>query len=111
MDARDEAVYCDFYTALDHVMVGGSPNVEAGRFEDLREDLLAFLGRHEIAVEEAFREAVLGSPVIHPPHGPTDRESYPSYYDERLRDLVRSRCPLVARYGDQFEGEPARLSS
>jgi hypothetical protein len=102
---------CDFYTALDHVMVGGRPNVEAGRFEHLREDLLAFLGRHDIAVGETFREAILASPVIHPPHGPTDRESYPSYYDERLRDLVRFRCPLVPRYGYEFEGEPARLRS
>lgn len=101
---------CDFYTALDHVMVGGRSKVEASRFEHLREDLLAFLERHEIAVGEAFRQAVWISPVIHPPHGPTNRDSYAPYYDEELRDLVSARCPLVARYGYEFEADSSRAS-
>ena len=75
-----------------------SPERGGRPFEHLREDLLAFLGRHEIAVEEAFRDAVLASPVIHPAR-PDDRESVSPRTTTRSCGTGAFPLPLVSRYG------------
>ena len=54
------------------------------RFENLREDFVAFLDRHQIA-STALREAILTSPPSNPSEG---REHYRAYYDDETRELV-----------------------
>jgi hypothetical protein len=96
---------CDYYTAMHLLMTAESDRVEIGRYENLRTDLLAFMDRHKVPIDNGFREAVLTSEPIYPPWGSPKRAPYQSHYDETLRDLVASSCPLVDRYGYSFEGE------
>jgi hypothetical protein len=94
---------CDYYTALHSLMTADSPLVEIGRYERLRGDLIDFMDRHAIFIDDGFREAVLTSGPIYPPQGSPKRSPYPSHYDARLRDLVASHCPLVDKYGYSFD--------
>jgi hypothetical protein len=92
----------DHYSALYEVKVGGgieAGRVEAGRYENLREDLLAFLDRHEVPIDDHFRAIVRNAPPVRA----SSRSDYRSYYDEDLRDLVGEKAhALVERYGYSF---------
>lgn len=101
MQERD----CDQYTALHDLMTADSPRVEVGKFESLRADLIAFMDRHGVPIDDAFREDVIAMEPVYPPFGSPERGSYQSHYDDHLRSLVASNCPLIARYGYSFEGE------
>jgi hypothetical protein len=70
--------------------------VEVGRFENLREDFIAFLDRHELS---GNREAVLEAPAVNP----SERGPYQDYYSSKLRDLVghKSRV-LIEKFGYEF---------
>ena len=54
------------------------------RFENLREDFVAFLDRHQIA-SDALREAILTGPPSNPSEG---RGHSRTYYDDETRELV-----------------------
>jgi hypothetical protein len=100
----------DLYTAHHRATVRDGVEkgqIEVGRFEHLREDLLAFLDGHEVPVNSNFREAVRSSP----PARVSRRGAYQHYYDEELRDLVASRCPLVEEYGYSFDDQSEPLSA
>jgi hypothetical protein len=102
---REEDV--DLFTAMYSLQVGKGirdGRVEVGRFENLREDLLAFLERHEVPIDPAFSEAVRGSPKARS----SSRGSYQQYYDEELRDLVASKSRLAEEYGYSFDPDQAR---
>jgi hypothetical protein len=120
----------DYYTAIHWLSagIGVEPGgVEVGRFEKLREDFLAFLERHKVPIDQAFREAVRDTPPVRPPLGPRqsselagkhpsagqqrsrssrgktrEHAAYEEYYDEELRELVASQCRLIERYGYSF---------
>ena len=93
----------DHYTATHRVMVGtGSEadRVEVGRFENLREDFLDFLRRHDVPVGSEFEHAVLASP----PENPGERGDYREYYDDELRELVGRRAHImIEEFGYSFE--------
>jgi hypothetical protein len=67
------------------------------RFENLREDFVAFLDRHQIA-NTALREAILTSPPSNPS---TDRGHYRAYYDDETRALVGTS--LMASHYARYE--------
>ena len=79
---------------------GFEGTVEIGRFENLREDFIAFLRRHAVPIDDSFTQHVLERP----PENISQREPYPSYYDPELRDLVGATNTLVDEYGYTFEG-------
>jgi hypothetical protein len=72
--------------------------VEVGRFENLREDFIAFLARHNAstpALVEALRTAAV--------ENPSERGPYRDHYDGELRDLVADRARvIVERFGYRF---------
>jgi hypothetical protein len=72
--------------------------VEIGRFENIREDFIAFLRRHAIPVGEDLIVAVRTTLPVNV----TPRDPYTTYYDRELRDLVGSRNRLIAEYGYTF---------
>jgi hypothetical protein len=75
------------------------PPVEVGRFEHLRDDLLAFMERHDVPLPDGFVEAVKS----YPPQHASRRGAYEGYYDDELRDLVASKARhLIARHGYEF---------
>jgi hypothetical protein len=92
----------DYYSARFR-WIGGSGlasgHVEVGKFESLRDDFLAFLDRHRVPVDEAFRDAVKEfEPVNVGERGP-----YREYYDDETRDLVGEKTrEIVERYGYEF---------
>jgi hypothetical protein len=79
---------------------GFKGTVDIGRFENLREDFIAFLRRHEVPVEDSFAAHVMKRP----PDNVTERDSYASYYDAELRDLVGEKSTVVDEYGYTFDG-------
>ena len=92
----------DFYSAGFALLVKeGVPDgaIEVGRFENLRDDFLAFLGRHGVPVDGAFEEAVRSSVPVNV----SARSDYRGYYDDELRELVADRASdLIAEYGYTF---------
>ncbi len=92
----------DHYTALHAWTTGevfGRGRVEILRFELLREDLQAFLRRHQVPVDESFLEALHNDPPV----GASERRPYPEYYDSELRELVREcAAPIVDAHGYEF---------
>jgi hypothetical protein len=92
----------DLYSAS-HTMLAGygleTGRMEVGRFENLREDLLDFLHRHQVPVDGSFEQAVRASA----PLNVSQRRQYREYYDDELRDLVADRGrDLIARYRYSF---------
>jgi hypothetical protein len=72
--------------------------VDVGKTENLREDFIAFLDRHEIEGDR-LREAVLETPAINQ----SKRGHYRDYYDDELRDLVGEKGRRIVReYGYEF---------
>jgi hypothetical protein len=91
----------DHYTAIHLAHVGSGVDdgrLEVGRSESLREDFLAFLDRHEVPIDGAFRSAARAEPA----YGASDRTAYRDYYDEKLRDLVAANNWLIGEYGYSF---------
>jgi hypothetical protein len=91
----------DHYSALYRIIAGGGVDagkVEVGRFERLREDLTAFMERHDVPLTNEFRTAVRGQPAVRA----SNRAHYRSYYDDELRELVAEKNELVAEYGYSF---------
>jgi hypothetical protein len=79
---------------------GFEGTVEIGRFENLREDFIAFLRRHAVPVDDSFMQHVMANP----PENVTERDPYASYYDAELRDLVGATNTLINEHGYTFEG-------
>ena len=92
----------DFYTARFRFIVGAGLDDErltVGRYEYLLEDLTAFLARTQTPGQDALFAAV--------EHSPRERTSehrhYRDYYDDELRDLVRTRSRwVIERFGYEF---------
>jgi hypothetical protein len=91
----------DHYTAIFDVIARqglDEGRVEIGRYENLADDLLGFLDRHDVPIPPSFADAIHGS----------DRESssvhlhYRDHYDSDLRQLVQASCPLVREFGYSF---------
>lgn len=97
-----ERLGCDHYTARWWQIAGAgveAGKVEVGHFESLQRDFLAFLEGHRVPVGRTFIEALASEP----PFGASKRETYPSYYDEPLRELVRTSSRLIVEtYGYEF---------
>jgi hypothetical protein len=96
----------DLYSAYYTVVAGGKrgeDRAEVGRSESLREDLLAFMEKHGVPIDSEFGAAVRASPRART----SERSTYQKYYDDELRDLVASYCPLVEKFGYSFDPEPA----
>ena len=92
----------DYYSARFRWIGGAgleSGQVEVGRFENLREDFLAFLERHRVPVSASFPEAVQRfEPVNVGERGP-----YRDYYDDETQALVGEKTrAIVERYGYEF---------
>jgi hypothetical protein len=92
----------DHYSALYRMKVATGieeGKVEAGRFEALREDFLAFLERHSVPVGHYFAEVVRRRARVRA----SRHDHYRAYYDDELRELVgRSAREIVERYGYSF---------
>jgi hypothetical protein len=92
----------DHYTALYTRILGSGVEtgpVEVGMLENLRQDLLDFLGRHDVPIERDFVDAVDQMP----PQRTSEHSPYRTYYDDELRDLVGEKARLlVERYGYAF---------
>ena len=92
----------DLYTAWHRRTLANPPPenpLEIGRFENLREEFLAFLRRHEIPVDDHFVNAIRhAAPQVGSTH-----DQYRSYYDPELRDLVRTKNELVDEFGYTFD--------
>ena len=73
-------------------------DVEIGRFENLRQDFLAFIDRNAIAVPDELKAAIRERP----PANVTSHRPYRTYYDDELQELVRRNCPLVEEFGYEF---------
>jgi hypothetical protein len=97
---REQGV--DLYSLWNDQMfrAGFEGTTEVGRFENLREDFLAFLRRHDVPVDDEFSEHVM----TRPPDNVSKREGYAQYYDAELRDLVGSTSAVVEEYGYTFDG-------
>ena len=78
---------------------GFDGTVEVGRFENLREEFIEFLSRHEVPVDDSFA----GHVMSRPPDNVTERDAYASYYGPQLRDLVAEKSKVVDEYGYTFE--------
>jgi hypothetical protein len=93
----------DHYSALYRIKVGEGVDegaVEVGRYENLREDLLSFLDRHDVPIGDDFRELVRSQPPV---RASSRRGDYRDYYDDELRDLVGLKArEIVERYGYEF---------
>jgi len=74
-------------------------NLEIGRYESLRDDLLGFLDRNEIRAPEEFLETIrMGAP-----RHQSQRRPYHEYYDDELRDLVGSKAHVIVdEFGYEF---------
>ena len=81
---------------------GFDGTVEVGRFEDLREDFIAFLDRHDVPVDDSFAGHVMSRP---PDNVTRKRDRYASYYDPELRNLVGEKSELVDKYGYSFDDD------
>ncbi|MGH2980265.1 MAG: hypothetical protein ACRDLQ_11615 [Solirubrobacterales bacterium] len=79
---------------------GFAGTVEVGRFENLREDFIAFLRRHAVPVDDGFN----GHVMSRPPDNVSQRDQYPPYYDPELRDLVGATSSIVDEYDYTFDG-------
>lgn len=92
----------DLYSAF-HQRIAGrgidAGRVEVGRFERLREDFLSFLQRHDVPVPDGMVREIKDAP----PYNASRRGPYRDYYDDELRELVRSRArSIVDVYGYEF---------
>jgi hypothetical protein len=77
---------------------GFDREVEMLRFENVREQFIAFLQRHAIPVGDDFIRQVRTRPRDKvTPHAP-----YTSYYDRELRDLVGNTSRIATEYGYTF---------
>jgi hypothetical protein len=73
--------------------------VEVGRFENLADDFLAFLDRHDVPIPEGLRRDLHDVPAF----GASRRGPYRDYYDDELRDLVADRArALIAAFEYSF---------
>jgi hypothetical protein len=74
-------------------------NVDVGRIENLREDFISFLNRHDVPVDDGFVHRVRTEPRKNTSsHGP-----FQGYYDDDLRELVEHKARyLIDRYGYSF---------
>jgi hypothetical protein len=92
----------DLYTFWYWLLVGRGVDegrVEVGRSESLREDFSAFLERHDVPVDDAFRAALRSAP----PTNTSRHGDYRRYYDDELRELVAHKARLIVeRYGYEF---------
>jgi hypothetical protein len=92
----------DHYSALYRIKVGEGieeGKVETGSYENLREDFLSLLDRHEVPITEEFRERVRSAPPVRA----TRRRAYREYYDDELRALVGEKArAIIERYGYSF---------
>jgi hypothetical protein len=92
----------DFYTALFRSLSGGgvgSGRLEVGRFENLREEFIGFLDRHDVPAPASLIDAIRNEP----PRNPANRRPYREYYDDELRELVaRGAREIVTKYGYSF---------
>lgn len=70
-------------------------DVDVGRYENLREDFLSFLDRHEVP-GDALRQAVLRAEPVNS----SKRNGYRSYYDDELRDLVGEKARRIVKLYD-----------
>jgi hypothetical protein len=74
-------------------------NVEVGKFENLREDFISFLSRHELPVDDDFINRVRTEPA----KNTSRHDAYQTYYDDELRQLVVHKARyLIGRYGYSF---------
>jgi hypothetical protein len=74
-------------------------DVDVGRYESLRDDMLGFLERHDIPAVPEFIEAIRNAPARHQ----SRRNPYRDYYDDELRDLVSAKSrSIVDEYGYEF---------
>jgi hypothetical protein len=95
---RDWDYYCLVWWLTFGMLENRGRAVEVGRFENLRDDFLSFLDRHELA-GSGLREAVLDSPAVNP----SERGPYQDYYSPELRDLVGRKCRLlIEKFGYEF---------
>jgi hypothetical protein len=93
----------DLYSSLHEVVAGRAieeGRADVGRFERLKQDFLDFLDRHEVPVEEEFKELVRRAP----PTNVSARGRYQDYYDDELRDLIGVRVSrLIEDFNYSFE--------
>jgi hypothetical protein len=92
----------DIYTSWFWRLAGSGAKegrVEVGRFENLREDFIAFLERHNASTPDLI-EAVRTAPA----ENPSERGRYQDYYDDELRDLVGHRARVIVdMFGYRFD--------
>lgn len=92
----------DLYSHWSHILLQEGPDsgrVEVGRYEQLADDFLSFLARHEIPVGEAFERALRSAPPVNA----SERGPYRDYYDAELQELVHNKCRrIIETYGYEF---------
>lgn len=89
-------------TLLD--MLGqGLEGAKVGKMESLREDLLGMIGACT-TVPPAMASAIQQAP----PQNTSKHRHYSSYYDEELRDLIRTKdAPVFDFFGYEWEDAPS----
>jgi hypothetical protein len=77
------------------------PNdAELARFESLRDDVRAFLVRHDVPMNDGLRRALDDNKKVNVSH----RGPYAEYYDAAARDLVATTDrEILERYGYEFD--------
>jgi hypothetical protein len=73
--------------------------IDVGKYENLRDDVLAFMHGHRVPITREFEEEIRTGA----PRRASERGSYRSYYDDELRDLVGYKArAIIDRYGYSF---------
>jgi hypothetical protein len=73
--------------------------VEVARFENLRDELLSFMDRHDVPLPDGFVDAVQS----YPPQHASRRSAYVDYYDDELRELVAHNARyVIAAHGYEY---------